>query len=420
MFKVKTSELKNTCSLLYSAHKPIMFFGTYGIGKSEMMLQWAMTEAAKQSRIFLDWNRTSSEVQNDSLRNPEKYFVYIDIRLSQLDAGDLRGLPNFASTKEYLDLIALKWVNYITKEKASGVVFFDEINLASPMIMQSAYAIINDRVISDRSISKNVFIVAAGNTIEDTDMVQPLPKPLLDRFAVAELVLDKDYWLDEYADKYVNPHITAFCRWKKDMIFQKAKSDAVKDITPRGISNASKLLDKVDFKDSNAVYTALSLFVGEVFTSEFRAYYNYFKTLDWDDLKDNPEQIEDTDLDHMWAIMGGAISEIKAVSEREDVKNMGDIYKGIIDYINILCYMPSDMIIAALKQFKSVVPYFKIKENPEYKGDLFALITVFLMTGTISEKLAPTIKGKCDKVYKLFKERHGKQFQIFAQNLSQR
>ena len=174
MFQISTEDLKPTIQMLRKAAKPFLVIGTYGIGKSEMIFQSAMEEAEKNHKIFLDWNRTSKEIKKDAMLNPGKYHMFVDIRISQMDEGDLRGIPVIggvinADADNELKLVTLGWINYITKPEASGTVFFDELNLARPSVTASAYSIINDRVISDRAISKDVFIIAAGNKESDCD-----------------------------------------------------------------------------------------------------------------------------------------------------------------------------------------------------------------------------------------------------------
>lgn len=410
MYKISTKELKETCSLLNAAHKPLMFFGTYGIGKSEMIFQWSAEQAKRESRTFLDWNRSTQEMQDDALAHPEQYYVFIDIRISQLDAGDLRGIPLISNTsKDYLQLITLRWINYITKKDASGCVFFDEINLAMPTVTASAYAIINDRVISDRSISNKVFICAAGNTIEDTDMVQVMSKPLLDRFAVAELMLDKSYWL-EYAISHINPYLYAFCDWDKDYIHKRAKTDGMKDVTPRGISNASLLLNEVDFKDSGAVYKAIALCVGEDFATRFKAYYEHVRALNWDELFEDPSKIKDMNIDIKYAAMGAIVSELKACSENAtDTKNLID---KIYNYLVLTCNFPSDYVMAMLKQCNSFVPkcFEEAQKGKETttKVTLLTLIYKICILGKIKgiDDKTPKAKKQVDELFKIFKKDH--------------
>lgn len=414
MYKITTKELKETCSLLNAAHKPLMFFGTYGIGKSEMIYQWAADQAKKEERTFLDWNRSTQEAQDDALAHPDNYYVFIDIRISQLDAGDLRGIPMISnSSKDYLQLVTLRWINYITKKDASGCVFFDEINLAMPTITASAYAIINDRVISDRSISSKVFICAAGNTIEDTDMVQPMSKPLLDRFAVAELQLDKKYWL-EYAISNINPYLYAFCDWDKDFIHKKSKNDSIKDITPRGISNASLLLNEVDFNDAAAVYKAVALCVGEDFATRFKAYYEHVRALDWEKLFEDPSLIKAMNIDIKYAAMGAIVSQLKECAQQ--ATSVKDLVNKCYNYLVLTCNFPSDYVMAILRQCNSFVPKCfeeaqKGKENAT-KVTLLALIYKICILGKIKgiDDKSPKSKKQVDTLYKLFKDNH---YEIF-------
>lgn len=406
MYKISTSQLKETCSLLNKANKPLMFFGTYGIGKSEMIFQWAKEQAVKEHREFVDWVRASEEEQKKALESPEKYYAFVDIRISQLDAGDLRGIPIIANTtKDYLQLVTLKWINYITQPLASGCVFFDEINLAMPSIVASAYAIINDKVISDRAISKKIFICAAGNTIEDTDMVQPMSKPLLDRFAVAELVLDKKYWLSEYAVKHINPYLYAFCDWDKDYIHKKSKTDGIKDVTPRGISNASLLLNNVDFNNSEEVYRAIALCVGEDFASRFKAYYNHVIALDWDKLYKDPTQIESMNIDLLYATMGGLVASLKECSQSS--KSVNEFIMNSYDMLNLICYFPSEYVMAMFRQCQKYTLF--CNKDKQLNPNLLQIFYKICILGKLSlddDKSKKKAEDKIKAIFKLFSKRH--------------
>lgn len=412
MYQLLSSKLKSKLSLLESCNIPTMVFGSYGIGKSQMIFQWAKNEMAqkKYNRIFLDWNRTSDEIKDDALIHPEKYYVFVDIRISQIDSTDLRGLPNLVSNKDFLDLIPLKWIKIITKENAAGCVFFDEINLAAPLVSAAAYSIINDKFIADSPISKDVFIIAAGNTIKDTSLVQDLPKPLLDRLAAFEMQLDKEYWLSEFAAENINPFLYAFLNWKKDWIHQTCDNEYIKDSTPRGIEKASKLISKVDFDNKKEIYDLLSITVGEAFAAEFQGYYNYFHSLNWDDLLKNPETVEDMKLELQYAILGGALSQLKAFEEKGKFKTLDSFFINAAPYLKVLCHIPrSEMLLSGLLQMKAI----KVTTTTEENAYIIFQKLVMLYQGKYA-KVSKEVSKLCMDIYGIFSKNHKSVLNQFA------
>ena len=433
MFTIKTSQLKETCAILRRAHKPFMVVGTYGIGKSQMLEQEAMEEAERSGRIYLDWNRESLAVKQDAMAHPEKYFMFVDIRISQLDEGDLRGIPVIGNAvsldrEAELKLVTLGWVNYITKQGAAGTVFFDELNLAKPAVTAAAYSIINDRIISDRSISPNIFIVAAGNLESDCDLVQPIAEPLQDRFCMAQLELDKKYWLD-WAAENINPYLFAFCKWDQDYIHRPAKVGSdVKAITPRGIANASKVLEQVDFSNETAVHTALSLCVGLDFSNRFLAYYKHVQAINWDKLKEDPASVKELDTERQFAIMGAAVSKVKEACAQS--ASLGEVLSQCFVPINVLTYMGADFMMASLKQFVKIYPTYIEKNKAAAAKDkqpsisLHNILLKMFMLGSTAflkthpEIKAPVMKGYVNDLCEGFKDRHLKVFMQLSKHLS--
>ena len=98
---IKTGELKKHIELFDKAHVPLMIYGTFGIGKSDIVKKSAEEKALKYpERTYIDWMASSDEVKLDALKNPSKYFALIDIRLSQMEPSDIRGIPNIFNTQE--------------------------------------------------------------------------------------------------------------------------------------------------------------------------------------------------------------------------------------------------------------------------------------------------------------------------------
>lgn len=414
MFQISTEDLKPTIQMLRKAAKPFLVIGTYGIGKSEMIFQSAIEEAEKNHKIFLDWNRTSKEIKKDAMLNPGKYHMFVDIRISQMDEGDLRGIPVIggvvnADADNELKLITLGWINYITKPEASGTVFFDELNLARPSVTASAYSIINDRVISDRAISKDVFIIAAGNKESDCDLVQPIPDPLMDRFAMAELKFSSKAWL-EWATANINPYLFAFCKWKPDGIHKPMQGE--KSVTPRGIFNASCALQNVDFSKEKDVYKAIALCVGEGFAMEFLAYYKHVRALDWEALEKDPTLVEDYDTEKQYAVMGSAVAKIK-IAANEEWSDIGTFLSTIVAPLTVVAYLPSDFVMATIKQFVTLKVNIKDKNNSA-NITLANILCKLMLFGAKKFKEANTFSKenltKMDALQKVFNAKHAKIF----------
>lgn len=307
MIKVLISDLSKTLLRFAKADIPVMVYGAPGVGKSMVMLQ-ASQEACTGyvGRKHVHWNNLTEGEKLECTESPEKYFVYFDMRLSQAEPSSISGIPNMNSKS--LDFIPWSWATYFINPKAAGWMFFDEINLAPPAIAAAAYQIIHDRVVSDRRLSRDVRIFAAGNRTEDKAFTFDMPMPLRDRFAEVEAVLDVDGWLNWARSSGVNTHLCQFINWKNGYLYtlDKVNKSADKASTPRGVVRASALLEGFSDIDEEGVYSALSAAVGESFANEFNAYIKLYQSIDWDKLLDNPDAaMKNMQSDVLYAVIGG-------------------------------------------------------------------------------------------------------------------
>ena len=144
--------------------QPIMIWGPPGCGKSECVAQ----------------------VCNDDNG------VLVDIRLSQYDSVDLRGIPtvdggltvwNAPSTLPFVGNDAFPTDKRI-------YLFLDEINSAAPPVAAVAYQLINDRRVGEHHLMDNVVIIAAGNREGDRGVTNRMPTPLANRFIHCEIMPD--------------------------------------------------------------------------------------------------------------------------------------------------------------------------------------------------------------------------------------
>lgn len=122
------------------------------------------------------------------------FLHYIDLRLSQMELDDVKGLPSDILARvlavkygvETAKKAKTMWLAPAWAQKGGfGILFFDEINQAPKYTQAAAYNLILDRrTTTGYRYPDNVLIVAAGNQPEFApEVAQPLPAPLRNRFA---------------------------------------------------------------------------------------------------------------------------------------------------------------------------------------------------------------------------------------------
>ena len=114
-------------------HTPVMLWGPPGVGKSQMVAQIA-----------------------------ERHGVQvIDIRLSQMEPSDLRGIP--FRTQELVEWAVPAILPDARRHGDFGILFLDEITSAPPSVSAAAYQLILDRRLGAYQVPKGWAIFEGGN-----------------------------------------------------------------------------------------------------------------------------------------------------------------------------------------------------------------------------------------------------------------
>lgn len=159
---------------------PLMIWGAPGIGKSDLV-------------------REAAAVQG---------YPLIDLRLSQLEPTDLRGIPLHDNGK-------VRWIPPDelpdeARDGPHGVLFLDEINAAPPPVAAAAYQLILDRRLGSYRLPEGWSIVAAGNRLDDRGITYVMPAPLANRFMHVHLQADAEVWLAWAARNDIDPVLRDF------------------------------------------------------------------------------------------------------------------------------------------------------------------------------------------------------------------
>lgn len=345
MHKVSTKGYEELLKDCYDAKIPLYVYGGVGVGKSSIPRQTFKGVADSQvGRKFVEWSNLFPKERIECITHPENFFVLCDQRVAQMDISSLQGVPNLLN-KDLLELIPFSWIVYFTQPKASGVIFFDELNLAPPTVAGQAYQIINDRVIADRRLADDVWVFGAGNRPEDNANVYEMSFPLRDRFCEVEVEHNKDEWT-VWASGKVNPHLVAFVNWKPSYLYKINENSQIKNTTPRGIERASILVGQKNILDKESL-SLIKISVGEAWATEFEAYCKHYQSLDFKKIYKNPASIKDFDLNKMWALIGG-------MSEHFQNKQTKEIFNDVFPVCVELAKVKPDMGVVALRMIRAV------------------------------------------------------------------
>ena len=253
--KVTHKQLKFLLKQYYRTKLPMFVWGTFGIGKSQTIRDTAIEISEEKKRKFVEWNKTTEEEKKDILENPEKYFVFIDIRLSEFDSSDIKGLPVFADDKKTIEWKIPTWAKLTSLENSDGILFFDEINLAPTLVQGSCYKIIYDRIINEEKLNKEWFVLGAGNLDSDNAFTHTLPSPLKDRGGEVELSPPhtKDWIMDYAIPNKFDSRIVGYLSWKESSLRKVDSNDGQKFTTERGWDRLNSLTKDTPLSDMDMI-----------------------------------------------------------------------------------------------------------------------------------------------------------------------
>jgi len=138
----------------------------------------------------------------------------IDLRLSQLAPTDLRGLP-------VAEEGVAKWFPpEFLPRTGKGILFLDEINMATPAMQGIAQQLILDRQVGSYKVPDGWFIWAAGNRKSDRAAVFEMPSALANRFVHLEVIPDFDSFRIWGLNAGLNEQILAFLAFRPSLLHQ--------------------------------------------------------------------------------------------------------------------------------------------------------------------------------------------------------
>lgn len=241
--------------------EPVMLWGPPGVGKSSIVQQ----AAAKLKR----------EVR--------------DIRASQLDPVDLRGLPSIdkdGNTTWHTPQFFPK------NADSTAIIFFDELPQAEKQTLNASLQAIHDRRIGEYRYPEGVSVVAAGNRVQDGTHSQKLSKAVASRFVTH---IEVEHSLDDFInfglEHGIHPSILAFVRHRPDLLMDfDPRADSNSFPCPRTWHKLSAFLGKLE-PEIEMAFIAGS--VGEGAGAEFTSFLKLSRSLpDLDEIVRSPDTID--------------------------------------------------------------------------------------------------------------------------------
>lgn len=307
---MRISEIKKVFRILFKENQKQSFvpflMGVPGIGKTAIVHQFA------------------KEIDVD----PENV---IDLRLSQLDSCDIRGIPRVENgisiwaPPEFLPFKGSKF------EGKRTILFLDEFNRASTEVLQSVFQLIYDRRVGMHQLLDDCLIIAAGNHgFEDNCDVNELDAALKNRLMIMKVEINADDWL-KWAKDNVESVIYNFI--KKNLTYLRYDKGDGEWLTPRTWEQFSKAIQQNDGDVIHVTNTIGSVVLGAA-TGAFLSFIKEIKTYSALDVLDryNKKEFSKIERDKVHALNANLIAYLQ--ENKVNKKQLKNFYNYASDVLS--------------------------------------------------------------------------------------
>lgn len=226
---------KEAVKVCFKAGVVPFLWGAFGVGKSSI---------AKQ---------VTEEVYGEC-REKGKDVNFIDLRLGNLEVGDLIGLPMEKQMEKVMKTIFA--IPEYWPEGGEGVLFLDEFNRAQQVVLQACFSLVLDRKIHGYHLPDGWKVIAAGNPPNDDYIVNEIDAALFSRFCHLIYEPTKEDWLEYGREtKKIHQGILSFIDEKGDThLFgaDKVKIDESIQVhqNPRSYEMLSRVMEQFDWENN--------------------------------------------------------------------------------------------------------------------------------------------------------------------------
>ena len=280
-------------------HTPVMLWGPPGVGKSQIIAQVAARHAAPM----------------------------IDIRLSQMEPSDLRGIPFRVDSGVEWAVPAM--LPDAKRHGAVGILFLDEITSAPPSVSAAAYQLILDRRLGAYEVPDGWAIFAAGNRQGDRGVTYTMPAPLANRFSHFEVEANLDDWVAWAYENHIDERLIGFLRFRPERLFDfDPAHNPVAFPSPRSWEFAHRALQK--FGGTPLLLATLQACVGPAAGLELNAFVeNMDRMPDLDAILRGEEVPVPREVDLQYAVASALVGRAARAKGSSDAR---EIYGRILDY----------------------------------------------------------------------------------------
>lgn len=257
------STFKETAVLL-PARRSVLLRAGHGVGKSQSIRQISHTI---RRQLF----------EKGHIKDLKTGYPVIDIRLGQRSEGDIIGLPSTDGKVTRFNPPAWYWMAC----EQPCALFLDELNRATPEVMQAAFQIVLDHELDLHKLHPLSRVYTAINT-GALYQVNEMDPALLSRFFVVDLVVSAEEFVawarstDPEQGGNLHYHIPDFIEQKESWLYPPKNADPnLQHPTPRGWEHVNEALVEsglIDKPNDHRFWNIARGFIGNEAAAAFRDY----------------------------------------------------------------------------------------------------------------------------------------------------
>jgi hypothetical protein len=185
---MKPTEVAEAIEVCMNTNRAMFLWGQPGVGKSSVISQVAETHGRK----------------------------VIDVRLSQLESVDLRGMPQIDKKTDRVHWISPEFLPRETD--GPTILLLDEMNSGLPSTQAAAYQLVLDRRLGSYKVPDNCAIIAAGNRETDRGVTYTMPAPLANRFIHIDFEVNFQDWQKWAITTGIRSEVTSFLNFRPGLL----------------------------------------------------------------------------------------------------------------------------------------------------------------------------------------------------------
>ena len=223
----------------------------------------------------------------------ENGWGFYDVRLSQCEVGDIKGLP-------YREGGTMKFAKpewFPTDPESEGILFFDEMNRATKDVLQAIFEICLDRRLDGVNLPDGWRVVAAINADDEYDVIE-LDPALSDRWFHIDFEPSAEEWLEWARENKIKSEIRQFISRNENLLDPPVGNLEINKVYPsrRSWAKLSGVMQSLSLPngDEGLFIQVVKGFVGTETSIMFQRFIsNEFSRIKPSEILDNYDELED-------------------------------------------------------------------------------------------------------------------------------